>query len=356
MFYCRSNNNAVITGGTLTQKSNHNDTTERFKKIQSSLTNVKLVNTSGLELRLESAASLSAVDIGGKLQVGANTTVSGASTVSGTVEVLAGKSLQMSGAATITGAADVGGTLSTGADSTITTLSGSGTLKTTAGKTTVSSASGFSGTLEATGGKLEATTTGSQSIAALTANGGNIDVFGVTSLTVKDMVIGDGSTVGVYSGANASTSEAGLNISGSADAKASLTIGSGATLNTNLSLWNAKLTFQDGALAMGSSLTLILDGSSELYINIGTMKPGESLTLFTGVDQFQASADAATIDEASKVFGNLTAGDFKLTYSGANSDGIVALVAQRAVPEPTTATLSLLALMGLAARRRRRKA
>ena len=351
-------NNAVITGGTLTQKENAADV--GYKIIGATLTNVKLVNTGDHVTWLTAQSdTLSGMEIAGTLRVGqddrtfsdetqklegtfkkANVTVSGAATVTA-LKVDTESTLELAGQNT---------------NSSITTLTGSGTLKSSAGTATVSNASGFSGTLEATGGKLEATTTGSQSIAALTANGGNIDVFGVTSLTVKDMVIGDGSTVGVYSGANASTSEAGLNISGSADAKASLTIGSGATLNTNLSLWNAKLTFQDGALAMGSSLTLILDGSSELYINIGTMKPGESLTLFTGVDQFQTSANAATIDEASTVFGNLTAGDFKLTYSGADNGGIVALVAKRDVPEPTTATLSLLALMGLAARRRRRKA
>lgn len=350
-------NNAVITGGTLTQKENAD---VGYKEIGATLTNVKLVNTGDHVTWLTAQSdTLSGMEIAGTLRVGqddrtfndvtqklegtfkkANVTVSGAATVTA-LKVDTESTLELAGQNT---------------NSSITTLTGSGTLKTTAGKTTVSSASGFSGKLEATGGKLEATTTGSQSIAALTANGGNIDVFGVTSLTVKDMVIGDNSTVGVYSGAAASSTKGGLNISGSADAKASLTIGSGATLNTNLSLWNAKLTFQDGALAMGSSLTLIPDGSNELYINIGTMKAGESLTLFTGVNQFQASADAATIDEASKVFGNLTAGDFKLTYSGADNGGIVALVAQRDVPEPTTATLSLLALMGLAARRRRRKA
>ena len=350
-------NNAVVTGGTLTQKENSGD---GYKEIGATLTNVKLVNTGDHVTWLTAQSdTLSGMEIAGTLRVGqddrtidpntqelkgtfkkANVTVSGAATV-GTLKVDTESTLELAGQDT---------------NSSITTLTGSGTLKTTAGSATVTDASGFTGALAATGGKLEATTTGSPTIAALTADGGDIDVFGVTSLTVKDMVIGDGSTVGVYSGADASSSEGGLNISGNADAKASLTIGSGATLNTNLSLWNAKLTFQDGALAMGSSLTLFPDGSSELYINIGTMEAGDSLTLFTGVDQFQASADAATIDEASKVFGNLTAGDFKLTYSGADHGGIVALVAQRAVPEPTTATLSLLALMGLAARRRRRKA
>ncbi|MGN0873823.1 MAG: PEP-CTERM sorting domain-containing protein, partial [Akkermansia sp.] len=56
--------------------------------------------------------------------------------------------------------------------------------------------------------------------------------------------------------------------------------------------------------------------------------------------------------DASEIFGNVDPGFFKLNYDGSN----VILTASTNVPEPTTATLSLLALMGLAARRRRRKA
>ncbi|MGN0810231.1 MAG: beta strand repeat-containing protein [Akkermansia muciniphila] len=122
-----------------------------------------------------------------------------------------------------------------------------------------------------------------------------------------------------------------------------------------------------GALTLGSGLTLTLE-------NLGTFEAGDEITLFSGVsgvtytpqstDETEVamlSGDTtkplgATGVDASQIFSNVDSGYFKLTYSGADNGGIVALVAQRAVPEPTTATLSLLALMGLAARRRRRKA
>ena len=124
-----------------------------------------------------------------------------------------------------------------------------------------------------------------------------------------------------------------------------------------------------GALTLGSGLTLTLE-------NLGTFKTGDEITLFSGVsgvtytprstDETEIAMlsgdttkplDATGVD-ASQIFSNVDPGYFKLTYTGTadGNKGIVALVAQRAVPEPTTATLSLLALMGLAARRRRRKA
>ncbi len=54
-----------------------------------------------------------------------------------------------------------------------------------------------------------------------------------------------------------------------------------------------------------------------------------------------------------KITGAITDADLVLTLGGGNKSGFQS-VAYQIVPEPTTATLSLLALAGLAARRRRR--
>ena len=144
----------------------------------------------------------------------------------------------------------------------------------------------------------------------------------------------------------------------------SLSVSGNSTVNANLVLDGSSLTLNN-ALAMGSALTLNdITLSGDLLS--GYIAKNSVITLFTGVDSLTlgtASASAAEITvgsnvDASDYFTNLGQGDFLLTYTGgaAGSNGIVALVAQRDIPEPTTATLSLLALMGLAARRRRRKA
>ena len=56
---------------------------------------------------------------------------------------------------------------------------------------------------------------------------------------------------------------------------------------------------------------------------------------------------------AADYFSNLT-GDRNLVLSYNSSEGTVSITHAQAVPEPTTATLSLLALAGLCARRRRK--
>ena len=244
------------------------------------------------------------------------------------------------------------------------TVSGSGTIsserKATQNislSTSTEKGKDFTGTLEATAGQLNVTAKTFQTLAGLKANGGNIDVMNATSLSVTDMVIGDNATVGVYSGADKKT-EVSLYVGGRENAKASLTIGSGATLNANLTVSYAKLNFSGGPLVMGSTLTLFADGTSELLGIDLSMVTATGLTLFTGVDGFStdwdpASDDAVTIDDAHDIFGNLTAGAYSLRYTG-GKDGDVLLIANTPTPEPTTATLSLLALMGLAARRRRK--
>lgn len=178
--------------------------------------------------------------------------------------------------------------------------------------------------------------------------------FQNATVSVSEMVL-TGGNVGVYSDSGATT-EATVSTG-------NLTVSGSSMLSANLVLkQNASLTLND-ALAMGSTLTL--NGGITLSGDLLSrhIKGGEEIALFTGVDSLTLgtgmtyTADQLTggdvMINSEDVFINVKSSDFKLSYG---ADGIVALVAQRAVPEPTTATLSLLALMGLAARRRRRKA
>ena len=102
--------------------------------------------------------------------------------------------------------------------------------------------------------------------------------------------------------------------------------------------------YYEKALASGMSLTL----SDTMLNNLYGMN---EVALFAGVDKLtldgQELADGTTIS-ANSIFSNL---DPERNVNLSFSSGTVSIYA---IPEPATATLSLLALAGLAMRRRRR--
>ena len=234
------------------------------------------------------------------------------------------------------------------------------------------------------GGKLGANLdvvhsgTGTQSFGGVDGFNGSIDVesgvlniMNATSVTPADVTIHNG-TLGVYSGASATAetaSEGTLTIKNGQKLTASGT----ATLNANLvmdkdSVLDVSATGGAGLL-MGSSVTLnpgvTLSGDDMAAItDLGFM---DQYTLFTGVDAFSYDGttptstpiafDSKTWVKASEVFSNseFTGGkDYYVFYSGAQNGSNVGAVYVMQLPEPTTGTLSLLALAALAARRRRK--
>ncbi len=220
----------------------------------------------------------------------------------------------------------------------------------------------FTGSIKSLDGAVIKTTfagTGAQegSLAKIDATAGSVNLLNTSSVSVTDMVIGEGKTVGVYSGTTvpdlAATGNEGtltvtnLTVTSSSD--------KAATLNANLTL-NGVLTL-NGALTMGSELTL---GSGSTlantgYAHISDITKDTEITLFSSVDKVTYGTTELTAGssvDAHNVFGNLNTGDFTIRFD----NGDVILKANNNVPEPTTATLSLLALMGLAARRRRKAA
>ncbi|MBQ2813450.1 MAG: PEP-CTERM sorting domain-containing protein, partial [Akkermansia sp.] len=193
---------------------------------------------------------------------------------------------------------------------------------------------------------------------AIDATKGSIDILNAQNQTLGSLTIGGGKTVGLYIGdtvpaAPTSADEATVTTS-------SLTVGgTGATLNANLVLSDGATVKLAAALTMGSSVTLgegmILSG--DLVSTIKTMSEDGIVDLFTGVDKLylgDSTVASVTLDATSGV--NLSeyfnfdgASDYYLGYDGTN-----VFAGVMPVPEPTTATLSLLALAGLAARRRRK--
>ena len=85
--------------------------------------------------------------------------------------------------------------------------------------------------------------------------------------------------------------------------------------------------------------------------SILSLKYGNTLTLFTGVDELILRGTSYTEVAASVAFSNPEqANNYQLVYDGSASGTL----SVRGVPEPASATLSLLALTVLASRRRRR--
>lgn len=125
--------------------------------------------------------------------------------------------------------------------------------------------------------------------------------------------------------------------------------GCGSTLNANLEMGAGSTLTLAGTLMMGSSVSFH-DGVTLAGSCVDELYRTGSMTLMTGVDKMLVN-DAELAEGASYDAGALFAGldqqyDYKMTYA----NGEIAL---QVVPEPVTTTLSLLALVALAARRRR---
>lgn len=190
------------------------------------------------------------------------------------------------------------------------------------------------------------------------AEGGNINVQNQASHSLQELKVAAGLTVGAYTGSSISASdEALIKVSQMAQ------FGHGATLNADLVMESGATLQMDGTVTMGSDLTLMagltLTGSQyEAVRNL--IADGESkVVLFEGIDKLILGdteyTASITMDDnilAHTYFGNIGS-DYLLVYDATvPGNGVLSIMA--AVPEPSTATLSLLALAALAARRRRR--
>lgn len=206
------------------------------------------------------------------------------------------------------------------------------------------------------------------------SSGGNVtlqDLTAETGLSLNELVIGNSKTVSALTdGSNAVNAQESNVAAISIVADGKLTAGVGATLNANLTMQSGStLDVQQGGLSLGCSLTLnngenfVLHGASmtdDGYLN--------NYTLYTGVDEFFMPGSTIPLASgwynADSIINSITAyssvdNSEPLDLNG-NSHYVIGFwhgtvsIAEVHVPEPTTATLSLLALAGLAARRRRK--
>ncbi len=186
-------------------------------------------------------------------------------------------------------------------------------------------------------------------VAEVFANTGDIDLLtgDAGTLTATKVHIGSGRTVGVYQGTTDTLGD-----------MASLELGDLVTDGT--ATLNAKVTSLDaltlgGVLTMGSGSSLALSGatirlSDAFATSLATSLEGgaESVTLIEGIPGL--SYEGAILNT-----GNLS-GDYAYSLVTVTGDGGTEslVITAKLVPEPATATLSLLALAALAARRRRK--
>ena len=187
---------------------------------------------------------------------------------------------------------------------------------------------------------------------ALDAAAGDITLRNVAeSVEVGSLTIGDHVAVGAYQGTEEEAAqEATVVIS------QTLTAGEESVLHANLELMDGATLAFNGTLTMTSTLgvegMLTLDEDSALYLELASFAEGSGrwVDLIMAGDGSNlvythpeiSGADAATVFTNSL----FESGDY-MVFATEKAFGITR------VPEPTTGTLSLLALMALAARRRR---
>ncbi len=143
--------------------------------------------------------------------------------------------------------------------------------------------------------------------------------------------------------------------------------GSGSTINANLAVSGGTMTMSS-SLEMGCSVTLGLDSEGNVSKEALTLPNASSegplaiTILFTGVESLTLGALGEVSEgwyDASEVFSTLTIGEGSAVTINPNEYvigywGTTVSIADKSVPEPATATLSLLALAALAARRKRK--
>ncbi len=274
------------------------------------------IEVAGGILRLSSGATIAAdkdinVATGGELIIDKDVTLNDVSLDASSLSI---GNKTLSGAIALTGANTIKVGTSTATGATLSsTLSGNGSITYTTGL-----AEGTPGPINVGGTN---TYTGGTTISAdVTVKPTNADAFGTGVLEVE----------GVLDLSDVAT----LNVSG-----LSLDAGSTLVLGENPLQYTGTLTIQDGA---------VIDLSAWNYTE--DTFPGEDI--FTGV------TNLVFTDASGNILTGATSGNIKINFG---DDVLVDSVlynagngAVRAVPEPTTATLSLLALAGLAARRRRK--
>lgn len=190
------------------------------------------------------------------------------------------------------------------------------------------------------------------------ATGGDITFINAgDSMMVSGLTIGEDRTVAAYKAIDELEAYESTIILA---ANTGASFAEGSTLLANLTVYNGNTLTFDGALTLGSSLTL-WDRQKLAITAAGADPDSAAFLLFDSVESLtlRGSGTDALADgryDAASVFSTITVGGQSLTvadYDLMYKNGQVSLLSKNLIPEPATATLSLLALAGLLTRRRR---
>ena len=302
--------------------------------------------------------------------------------LSGAVEVADGATLEMKGSGYAATSSTVNGLLAFSGTSAATgTLSGSGTVLSKDSQVTVENISGFTGNLKVEGkgaglsiGSGNYTGTGTLSVSGgtltfgakgiITLNEGSLLALqsredAVASVTASNINVNKGAVLAASAGASKlgetpeiSSHELSVDLN-----CAFLTLNAGATLAAE----DACFDLNNGLLI----LAVRTDSTEKIELVLAehsVYTGSEQIALFTNVGQGVFVYDGITTNTGSESLYTLNAADYftgngisattQLVYD--STTGVVYLEGVATVPEPTTATLSLMALAALAMRRRRK--
>ena len=185
---------------------------------------------------------------------------------------------------------------------------------------------------------------------AITVNAGVLEFLKAsTTLNVTDLTVAGGNlTVNGTVNTNNTLSYT----SGTIDANLNVKTGTALTLNGTVDMVGI-LTLGDSLTLAGSKLTDILGltegGKVELFSGVTSLTLGDQTYTAGSLTEDNRLAFGEVFSYAAPM-SNPTTGEL---YLGFDANGVV-FAGMSNIPEPTTATLSLLALAGLAARRRRK--
>ena len=333
---------------------------------------VEVANGSTMEMKGGSYAASSSM-VNGTLVLSGTTASTGTTTVNGT--------LALTDTTAFMGTATVNGTLAfTGTTASTEELSGSGTVQATDSQVTVGKISGFTGNLQVEGKgaglSIEAGSyrgAGTLSVAGGTltfGSNGNITLNAggqlvlqswddaVAGVTANSITVSAGATLAAKAGEAAlgdmpEISNHGLSVALNCSR---LTLEAGATLDAE----GACFDLNNGMLTLAvtpdsaEKIELVLAGNAVytgseqvvLFLNVGK-------AVFTYGEAGTTSGSLKMLDATDYFTGAGINETTQLVYD--QEDGTVYLQGVVTIPEPATATLSLLALAGLCARRRRRK-
>lgn len=177
-----------------------------------------------------------------------------------------------------------------------------------------------------------------------------ISISGSSLQIGGEFVINNNTYIGNDVSADSIVLESGtLSLAEAALTETSITM-NGGSLNILNNVEVGALTLNDGTLNFSGDYVIDL-GNEDLILgdNVAITLNVDSLDNIEGITLFKTTGNVSGLDELSVTFRDATGTEKEAAVSFSNGS-----VVTGSIPEPTTATLSLLALAGLAARRRRR--